>query len=394
MEPDNPTAAPVPPTNQITPVEEARLAGSSLSDDGGGAGPGDRGLHWVFIGPNGLRAGWSVAIFMVLMIGALALFGYLLDTAHLAPRVEHLRVLTVRMGFLQEVQLVLAIVIAAWLVSKIERRSLLDYNLRGPRPVARFFSGAVTGIVALSLLIAGLVAGGWMHFDGVGLSGGRILIFGAAWGVVFLLVGFAEEGLVRCYLLFTLGRGLNFWWSLGMVACLCARVALNTRANGTWGTYVIALLGLAPCLVLYLKKAQNEGFWDAAWVTSVFFGAGHTGNDGESWVGIFSAAGIGVVFCASVKLTGSAWWAIGAHAAWDWGQSYLYGTPDSGLMAHGHLLNSSYSLEHVIWSGGTTGPEGSILILPIMVFILLVVLVQYGRKRKPAEAALAGQTAG
>jgi CAAX protease family protein len=63
-------------------------------------------------------------------------------------------------------------------------------------------------------------------------------------------------------------------------------------------------------------------------------------------------------------------------------------------MAKGHLLNSTYSLDHVIWSGGTTGPEGSILIIPTMLFIFLVVLLQYGRKRKPVEVVLAGQAAG
>jgi uncharacterized protein len=395
MEPESPTTAPVSSSNPITPVEAAAIASGSPGDaDADGAGPQGRDLRWVFIGPQGLRAGWSAAIFFALMIGALALFGFLLDLAHPTPQPQNLKVLTVRLGFLQEAQLLLAIIIAAWVVSKIERRSLLDYNLRGPGPVSRFFSGAVTGLVALSILVAGLVAGGWMHFEGAALSGGQIFKYADAWGVVFLLVGFAEEGLVRCFLLFTLGRGLNFWWSLGIVVCLCGRVALNTKANGTWGTYVIASLGLLPCLILFLKKAPSEGFWDAAWVTSVLFGAGHTGNPGESWVGIFSAAGIGVVFCASVKLTGSAWWAIGCHAAWDWGQSYLYGTPDSGLMASKHLLNSTYSLDHVIWSGGTTGPEGSILIIPIMLFILLVALVQYGRKRQAPEVVLAGQAAG
>jgi uncharacterized protein len=395
MEPESPTTAPISSSNPITPLEGAATASGSPEDGAvSGPEPAARDLRWVFIGPQGLRAGWSVAIFLAVMIGALALFGFLLDLAHPTPQPQNLKVLTVRAGFLQEAQLLLAIVIATFFVSKIEGRRLLDYNLRGPGPVSRFFSGAATGIVALSILVGGLVAGGWMHFEGAALSGGEILKYALAWGVIFLLVGFAEEGLVRCFLLFTLGRGLNFWWSLGIVVCLCGRVALNTKANGTWGTYVIASLGLVPCLILFLKKAPSEGFWDAAWVTSVLFGAGHTGNSGESWVGIFSAAGIGVVFCASVKLTGSAWWAIGCHVAWDWGQSYLYGTPDSGLMASRHLLNSTYSLDHVIWSGGTTGPEGSILIIPIMLFILLVAVVQYGRKRKPVAVAMAGPAAG
>jgi uncharacterized protein len=378
MEPEN-------PTQQVGEAQPPENPNEDAVTQIGAA------VRWVFSGPEGLRAGWSVAIFFVLLIGMVSLLQFLLKLAHLAPQhMDQLKELTVRIGFLQEGTTLLAIVFAAWVVSKIERRRLSDYHLRGPRRVQRFFSGAATGIVLLSVLVASLVAGGWMHFDGRALSGRQALIYAVAWAVVFLLVGCVEEGLVRCFLLFTLARGLNFWWSLGIVALLCGRVAMNTKANGTWGTYVIAFLGLVPCLVLYLKKVPGQGFWDAAWVTSVLFGAGHTGNSGESWVGIFSAAGIGLVFCVSVKLTGSVWWAIGCHAAWDWGQSYLYGTPDSGLMARRHLLNSGYSQQHVIWSGGSTGPEGSILIIPIMVLILLVLIVQYGRKRQ-AESALVEQ---
>jgi hypothetical protein len=107
-------------------------------------------------------------------------------------------------------------------------------------------------------------------------------------------------------------------------------------------------------------------------------------------VGIFSAAGIGFVFCASVKLTGSAWWAIGAHAAWDWGQSFFYGTPDSGMLAQGHLLNST-STGTLLWTGGADGPEGSVLVIPTMVVILLALLVQYGRKRQVDAPALAAE---
>jgi uncharacterized protein len=387
MEPENPSQQVGEAQRPENPNENAvtQMGAAAIAPRG------HRGVRWVFLGPEGLRAGWSVLIFIVLLIGMVSLLQFLLKLAHLAPQhMEQLKELTVRIGFLQEGTTLLAIVFAAWVVSKIEQRRVSDYHLRGPRRVQRFFSGAVTGIVLLSVLVASLVAGGWMHFDGRALSGGQMLLYAIAWGVVFLLVGCVEEGLVRCFLLFTLARGLNFWWSLGIVAALCARVAMNTKANGTWGTYVIAFLGLVPCLVLYLKKVPGQGFWDAAWVTSVLFGAGHTGNSGESWVGIFSAAGIGLVFCVSVKLTGSVWWAIGCHAAWDWGQSYLYGTPDSGLMARRHLLNSGYSQQHVIWSGGSTGPEGSILIIPIMVLILLVLIVQYGRKRQ-AESALVEQ---
>jgi len=147
---------------------------------------------------------------------------------------------------------------------------------------------------------------------------------------------------------------------------------------------------LIPCLYLHLRKAPSEGFWNAAWVTPVMFGSLHTSNTGENWVGIFAAAGIGFVFCASIQLTGSAWWAIGCHAAWDWGESYFYGTQDSGMIAQGHLLTTTQA-GGVLWTGGADGPEGSLLVIPVILLLLLVLVVQYGRRRGASLPAAAEQ---
>ena len=346
---------------------------------------------WIFFGDQGLRAGWSLAMFFCLVF----LFGsglrYGLRKAHVQP-LSGSSVLSPRHGFLIELGQFLVLVLAVWIVSRFEHRKLVDYNLRGPRPLARFGSGMIAGFLALSALVAGLSAGGWMHFGPMALSGSRIFLYAAAWGVVFLIVGFFEEGVARCYLLFTLARGLNFWWGLGLTTLMCLLYSLNPKANGLWGAYAVALLGMIPCLILHLRKAPSEGFWTAAWVTSVMFGGGHTGNSGENWVGIFAAAGIGLVFCASVQLTGSAWWAIGCHAAWDWGESYFYGTPDSGMLAQGHLLNTTQA-GGVLWTGGADGPEGSLLVIPIVLLLLLVLLVQYGRRRNAVLPAAAEQPA-
>ncbi len=165
---------------------------------------------------------------------------------------------------------------------------------------------------------------------------------------------------------------------------VCGELLLHAKGQGVWGVYAIALLGVGPCLLLHLKKAEGAGFWQAAWVTSTLFGFIHTGNNGENWIGIFAAGTIGFVFCVSVRVTGSAWWAIGCHAAWDWAETYFYGTADSGMVATGHYLSTS-PVGNVLWSGGADGPEGSLLVLPIIVLLLLALLAIYGRKRVAAS---------
>jgi len=339
-----------------------------------------RGLRWAFIGSQGLRAGWSVAIFVILTFLFMAILWAV--AARIDKQILQMKSgeLTPPVAIAGELVLLLALLAAGVLVALIERRRMMDYNLTGPRRLFHFLSGVAAGFVALSALMGAMAWGGWIHFGPRALSGTLIFSFAAAWGVNFLLVGFFEEGAFRCYLQFTLTRGIDFWWALPLIAAMCLCGFLATTGQGVWGVYAFALLGVAPCWILQVKKAPTAPFWQAAWVTSTFFGLIHTGNNGENWIGIFAAAFVGFVFCVSVRLTGSAWWAIGCHAAWDWAETYFYGTADSGMVAKGHLLTASPA-GSALMSGGTDGPEGSLLILPIILLLLAAVLVLYGRGR-------------
>ena len=339
-----------------------------------------RGLKWLFIGPQGLRAGWSVLIIVCLLFLLGRSLSYVVAKLHLVAKGA---AFGPRQAFFGELFQVILLIICVGIVALIEHRSIFDYNLRGPNRVTHFFSGLLVGFVALSALVGSMAWGGWLHFGPVALQGSQILKYAAIWGAVFLLVGCFEEGTMRCYLQYTLTRGINFWWAASLIALMCGVLIFRIKGNGAWGVYAIALLGLFPCFLLQLNKAPSSGFWQAAWFTSTLFGFGHTGNNGENWIGIFAAAFIGFVFCVSVWLTGSAWWAIGCHAAWDWAETYFYGTADSGMVAPGHLLSTT-TLGNPLWSGGTDGPEGSLLIIPIVLLILVWLLVIY-RRPKPAQ---------
>jgi len=342
-----------------------------------------RWLHWVFAGRQGLRAGWSVMFFGVLLYLLLNLVGSLLFSFGFLVRQNGSKAFSM---LLDEMIWFLAVAGAATLVALLEgRRNLLAFNLIGPRRFPHFFSGVAAGTAALSAVVGAMASGGWLRFGPVALSGAEIFKFGAAWAVGFLLVGCVEEGIFRCYLQFTLARGINFWWAAGILGALCLRLLLHHKGNGVWGVYAIALLGFLPCLMLHVRKTPQSGFWQAAWVTSAIFGYWHTHNSGENSIGIFAAALIGFVFCVSVRVTGSAWWAIGCHAAWDWAETFFYGTADSGMVAPGHFLTTTTS-GNALWSGGADGPEGSLLVLGVILLMLVALLVIYGQ-RKPAGPA-------
>jgi uncharacterized protein len=344
----------------------------------------DHDLRWVFLGPDGLRAGWSVLIFVVAMVLLVVALGAALAKLHLFnPKAGF----TPKNMFFNELASFLALVGAATVAALAERRRIVDYNLRDVRRPRHFFSGLAVGFAALSLLVGVLDAGGWLHFGGVALSGGAVPRYAAIWGLTFLLTGFVEEGTFRCYLQYTFTRGLNFWWALGLVVLMCAGTAAASKGHGGWGVYAMAVLGIGPCLLLHLRRIPGSGFWQAAWVTSTLFGFVHTGNGGENWIGIFGAAAIGFVFCVSVRVTGSAWWAIGCHAGWDWAETYFYGTPDSGLVARGHLLTTTHT-GNALWSGGSDGPEGSLLALGVVVLLLVWLMAVYGRRRTAGSSSV------
>lgn len=340
-------------------------------------------LKWVLIGDHGLRSGWSVAIFLVLTF--LLLITFSAAAKKLISGILHIKTgnSTAATSIIGEIIFALAVLGAIAVCALIERRRILDYNLRDSRRSLHFLSGIVGGFAALSLLVGGLFSGGWLHFGSSSLSGIQIAQYGALWGIAFLLTGLVEEGSTRCYLQFTLTRGINFWWAFGLIGAMCLCGLLFIHNEGIWGVYAMAALGVLPCLWLHVIRSTSAGFWQAAWVTSTFFGFIHTGNNGENWIGIFSAAAIGFVFCVSIRLTGSAWWAIGFHAAWDWGQSFFYGTADSGFVARGHYL-TTVPAGATLWSGGTDGPEGSLLILPLTLLVLIVIIIVYGRKTSQA----------
>ena len=294
----------------------------------------------IFIGADGLRAGWSLAIFAALMAASLKGVTAIGKLTHLANSQDAAaKEISFRFGFFAESLPLLAILLVTWIMSKIEGRPNSVYGLGGERRLSNFFAGLACGISALSLLVFTLWMTGRLAFDGRLLFGADILRYGIIWLFGFCLVGLLEEYLNRGYLLFTLTRGLA-------------------------GAYA---------WLFKTRYSKALGFWTGAVAVSILFGLGHQTNPGESPLGLL-AAGLGsLVFCLSLWRTGSLWWAIGFHISWDWAQSFLYGVADSGLMVEHHLL-ATHPVGRPLFTGGTTGPEGSIFVLPLLALISFVIL--------------------
>ena len=310
-------------------------------------------LRKVFIGKDGLRAGWSLLIFIAIV--AVMAFAVNRIAHKLYPPSPKGPTLGAEIApsfiFIAELVPFLIVFLVTWIMSKIEHRPNSVYGFGGSHKISLFVGGLVWGFICLSLLVLILRMAGLLVIDHRLLFGSDVLRYGAIWLFGFLLVGLFEEYLVRGYLQFTLSRGLAGLY----------RAIFKTR------------------------QSAALGFWTSALLFSVLFGLGHGNNPGESPIGLFGAGLAGLVFCLSLWRTGSLWWAIGFHATWDWSQSFLYGVADSGMMAQHHLL-ATHPVGKPILSGGATGPEGSIYMFVVMALICLIIIFTLPRTR-PVEAA-------
>ncbi len=120
--------------------------------------------------------------------------------------------------------------------------------------------------------------------------------------------------------------------------------------------------------------ARRMSFWPTALITSAAFGVAHLGNPGENVLGILQVVATGLLFCLAIRRTGTIWFAVGFHAAWDWAETFFYGTPDSGLIGAGRLLNTSVQGPNWL-TGGSAGPEGSVVVF--FVLLLCVLLIHF-----------------
>ena len=314
----------------------------------------------LFFGPDGLRAGWSLVVFF-LLVGILSLptipiFRHQL--AHQAAAAHttgapHPATIQAPQTLTQDGLLFAVLLLASFLISRIERRPLSAYGIgRTPGALRHLLTGLAWGALFLSLLVLALKAAHLLVFDGRLLHGADILRFAAEWAVVFLFVALFEEYFLRGYLQFTLSRGLS-----GIIGAISPTPLHDTL-----------------------------GFWIAAVLLSFVFGLSHSANPGESPIGLLTAGCVALVFAFSLWRTGSLWWAIGFHAAWDWAQSYLYGVADSGIMMQGHLL-ASHPLGRPNLSGGLTGPEGSIFVVPILALVAVIIWITLPQIPRPVPIA-------
>jgi len=284
-----------------------------------------------FADPTGLHPLWGLLVF-ALSTGLLVYGSFFAVPFGPPPPFDAWRDAQLFWG---EGKLLLIVLGSTAVMAAIERRDFWSYGLGGPRALRRFSWGGFWGAALMSALGGCLIAARQVTIEGLLLRGGDALVYGAAYAAAFVIAAIAEEALYRGYAQTTL--------------------------------------------------AWLVGFWPSAILLSLTFGLVHLNNAGESSIAVANAIVAGIVLSLCLRLSGSLWWGIGFHAAWNWAQSFVFGAPASGYLIETRLLQSQ-TVGDPFWSGGLAGPEGSVLTVPILCVAAVIVAATFRRAALSARS--------
>ena len=144
--------------------------------------------------------------------------------------------------------------------------------------------------------------------------------------------------------------------------------------------------------VIQRVSEERLGTWLALAFASVWFGWQHADNPNAGlFDGVMIALFGGVLLGACFVVTRRLWLAVGVHAAWNFVEGGVFGTPVSGYAIPGVLRSSLSGPEWL--TGGTFGPESSLVTLAVTSAAsaaLLVVAWRRGNLRRPRLRSTGG----
>lgn len=287
--------------------------------------------RWLFGPDRKLRALWRALIFFAL--GNWVVIPLLERSYDPIARAFHMGDgLTAANIAVGELILLVGTLICTTLFARYEGRRVDSYGLPLRRAFgARTWEGALAGVVMASAVALGMYALGGMQVLGFATTGGALALSALGWLLANICIGVAEEFWYRSYVLQTLWKSLGFWPAAIIIA-------LNFAADH------------------YFYKT-GENIWD-----------------------VITLVSLSLLMCYSVLRTGTLWFAVGFHVAFDYMQLFVIGTPNGAQVPVGRLLNVQFA--GPAWlTGGVLGTEASFLMYPMIALLWLYIWWRY-----PAEA--------
>ncbi len=216
--------------------------------------------------------------------------------------------------------------------AKFDKRSFVSLGLRRPRIGSNLLRGAITGFLSIAVIWAILWLTGAISVSGFSAaSKSPTAIFSIiGWILAFACVGFFEEFVFRGYALHNLTDWLGWKGAVFVQALIFALIHLANVATAS-DEARLAALGAMPSIFL-----------------------------------------IGIFFALSYRKTGSLWFPIGFHAAWNFSLGCLFSLPVSGIKTF-QLLEVKANTDNWL-SGGSFGAEGSFFLVPVLLALVWLIL--------------------
>lgn len=295
-----------------------------------------RWAKFAFIGTGGLRGGWRFSAFLasVLLLQAGA---YKLASLFIPD--QYLNAFTAPASAVSGIVDIVVVLVASYTLARVERRGFDWFGF--PLRLAfrmDFWRGILLGAAMVSLLVLFALVGNGAVIHGLAIHGPAFAGWLLLWIVAMILLGISEELLFRGYPLAALTGGL--------------------------------------------------GFWPAAIALSLIFGGAHYfGKPMETIADGINVTMLGLFVCYTIRRTGTLWFAIGFHAAFDFFALGFYAAPNTGnngLPLDNHLLDVAYT--GPTWlTGGPQGLEASWLTLPLLLASFALVHRLYPENRFPPQ---------
>jgi CAAX protease family protein len=278
----------------------------------------------IFIGSNGLRAGWRFLLFALAIEGGVFVLEEPLGQILGRLFAINPRELSAPALLIDEFVFCLSVFLITGIFALAERRRIDSYGLPIAQAFGKFFwKGMLAALLVVLFMAGAMILSGAMVLHGLALHGSDLARLTLLWFVANILLGLAEEYTFRGYALQSLWRG--------------------------------------------------AGFWPAAVITTAIFAGDHLEKPGENAMDIGMIFFLGLVICLSVRKTGSLWWAVGWHAGFDFGQLFLIGTRNGGQTPVGRLFNVTFP--GPAWlNGGDLGTEASIFMVPAAIATFVYVM--------------------
>jgi uncharacterized protein len=222
-----------------------------------------------------------------------------------------------------------AAILSVWLAGRLlDRRPFSAFGFRlGAGWWLDLCFGMVLGALLMTILFLLELRLGWVEVTGSFEPRGDAplvvsLLIPAA---TFICVGISEETVFRGYQLKNAAEGLNY-----------------------------PRLGPRAAILL-------------AWVlSSVFFAVLHADNPNATSISTLNIVLAGLMLGFGYVLSGELAVPIGLHITWNFFQGAVYGFPVSGFGAFGPTLLTTQQGGPRLWTGGSFGPEGGLLVPGIM----------------------------